>query len=680
MEETSPILKPLTSYFIPLFRLNLNKNNFYKEMSTKSFITSIYFLIPFLFFSFLKVSAGEKDNNIQNVIHLLDYLSKDYSRAVKDGEILDKAEYAEMQEFSRKIFDLAQTIDFPSRTRGPILSDLNNLKDLVQKKGSAKKIKEVAEKAKWAIIKATGYKVAPEIWPNLENGQNLYMRNCFQCHGTKGGGDGSFAAGLVPTPTNFLDDAVMADLSPLAAYNTMKLGVEGTSMRAYTELTNEEAWDLAFYIKSLRFQNQNIDSAVLKEIFEEEVDNVSLKEVSILSDVELRDKLKPEEQAGKKLKALRMFSLSEELTSTSLVVARDYLHQAVISYKNDHTREARQKALAAYLEGIEPVEVRLKANDPKFTAQLERQMMEVRQAIEQNKNISEVEIKVNTALSTIDEAEKIMQGEKLNYWLSFFLAASIMLREGLEAFLIIALILVLLRSTPSAKKAMFYVHSGWMIAMLMGVAGWFLSDWIIGISGQNREVMEGMISLAAVIILTFVGFWLHDHSHSKKWKQFVEKKVGAQIKGEKKIGLFFFSFMVVFREAFESVLFLQAIGLETNPGDRSSIGLGVLTAFALIVVLAFLFLKYSKKIPVRQLFRYSSWVITILAVILVGKGIHSIQEAGWISVTGFPVFLRIDWLGIYPTLESFVSQLILLGFLLMLYYLSNHKNRIIPAK
>jgi high-affinity iron transporter len=135
--------------------------------------------------------------------------------------------------------------------------------------------------------------------------------------------------------------------------------------------------------------------------------------------------------------------------------------------------------------------------------------------------------------------------------------------------------------------------------------------------------------------------------------------------------------MVVFREAFESILFLQAIGLETQSGDQSSIGFGVFAAFALIGLLAVLFLKYSKKIPVRQLFRYSSWIITLLAVILIGKGVHAIQEAGWISVTGFSNSFKIDWLGIYPTLESQMSQLVLLGVLMLFYYLSNYRNRII---
>ncbi|SFZ94746.1 high-affinity iron transporter [Flaviramulus basaltis] len=637
----------------------------------------VYFPYIFIFFASFQVSAKEKNTNIQSIIHLLDYLSKDYPMAVRDGEIIDKAEYAEMQEFSLKIFNLAKAINLPSESGQSILSDLNDLKTFVKNKASSKKIKDLTEKVKWAIIKATGYEVAPLNWPDKANGQSLYLQNCVQCHGATGDGNGNLAVGLKPAPANFLNDSLMTDLSPFEAYNTIKLGVEGTAMRAFTELTDKEAWDLAFYAKSLRFQKQKIDSVSLKKTFDQEYGNTSLKDVATLSDNELLNKLGSDIPGQKKLKALRIFSPSGKLSQSSLTIARDYLHQTLNSYKNGNKDEARQNALAAYLEGIEPVEVRLKANDPEFTSHLEQKMMDVRQGIEKGENSSEVENKINSALSTIDRAEKMMKDEKLNYWLSFFLAASIMLREGLEAFLIIALILALIRSTPRAKKALPYIHGGWITAILMGVAGWLLSDWVINISGKNREIMEGMISLIAVIVLAFVGFWLHNHSHSKKWKEFIEKKVGAQLNGEKMFGLAFFSFMVVFREAFESILFLQAIGLETQSGVQSSIGFGVLAAFALIGLLAVLFLKYSKKIPVRQLFRYSSWIITLLAVILIGKGVHAIQEAGWISVTGFSNSFKIDWLGIYPTLESQMSQLVLLGVLMLLYYLSNYRNRII---
>ena len=311
-----------------------------------------YLLCIFIFFASLQVSAKEKDTNIQSVIHLLDYLSKDYPMAVRDGEILDNAEYAEMQEFSAKIFNLAQKIKLPSESVQSIISDLNELKTLVQDKAPSKKIKDLAEQVKWAIIKATGYEVAPLNWPDNATGQGLYLQNCVQCHGAKGAGNGSLAIGLKPAPSNFLNDSLMADLSPFEAYNTIKLGVEGTAMRAFTELTDKEAWDLAFYAKSLRFQKQKIDSVSLKKTFDQEYGNTSLKDVATLSDNELLNKLGSDIPGQKKLKALRIFSPSGKLSQSSLTIARDYLHQTLNSYKNGNKDEARQNALAAYLEGI----------------------------------------------------------------------------------------------------------------------------------------------------------------------------------------------------------------------------------------------------------------------------------------------------------------------------------------
>ena len=221
-------------------------------------------------------------------------------------------------------------------------------------------------------------------------------------------------------------------------------------------------------------------------------------------------------------------------------------------------------------------------------------MMQVRLSIEQNKNNFEVEKEINSALSLIVDAEQVKENNSLSYWLTFVLSASILLREGLEAFLIIVLILALLR-TSQVKKAKRWIHGGWITAVAMGIAGWFFAGWIINISGQHRENMEGIITLIAVITLTYVGFWLHNNSHAEKWKTFVEDKIGKQLQKEKMYGLAFFSFMIVFREAFESILFLQAINLETISKNNSSIDFVPLPAFVLIAYLEALFLRYQKK-------------------------------------------------------------------------------------
>src|SRR5699024_2186042 len=109
------------------------------------------------------------------------------------------------------------------------------------------------------------------------------------------------------------------------------------------------------------------------------------------------------------------------------------------------------------------------------------------------------------------QADQLMKDQQLNYWLTFIIAASIMLREALEAFLVLAVVLALIRNS-GVKKALPWLHGGWITAVVMGIIGWFLSDYIIQFGGKNREIMEGLVSLLAVFVLIFVGFWLHNKS------------------------------------------------------------------------------------------------------------------------------------------------------------------------
>lgn len=488
-------------------------------------------------------SISAKNNtakDTQTIIYLLDHISMDYSIGIKDGIVLNEIEYAEMQEFSKIVYNLTDKMTLPTKEKTLLLSHILNLQKLIQNKQTFAEVDSSIKFVKKTIIKDTGYKTTLVAGAYTNGGQKL--------------------------------DAEKGDSSD-------------------------------YHLK----------------------------------------------------------------------IASNYLINALKNYKEGNKEAARQDALAAYLEGIEPLEATLKNYAPAISSKLEQQMMQVRLSIEQNKTNFEVEKEINSALSLIVNAEQVKENNSLSYWLTFVLSASILLREGLEAFLIIVLILALLR-TSQVKKAKRWIHGGWIAAVAMGIAGWFFAGWIMNISGQHRENMEGIITLIAVITLTYVGFWLHNNSHAEKWKTFVEDKIGKQLQKEKMYGLAFFSFMIVFREAFESILFLQAINLETISINKSAIGFGALAAFSLIALLGVLFLKYSKKIPVRQLFLYSSWGISIMAIILLGKGIHSFQESGWISITNIPIFGRVDWLGIYPSIESIVSQALLIVAVFTLNFSSSLKR------
>lgn len=640
-------------------------------------VFSIFFLMAVLLFSAntSKAFTNSNDNDAETVIHLLDYIARDYSEGVKNGLVINEQEYSEMLEFSRQAYDLTEQGTFLPEENLQLLINLKQLKRIIQEKKSAKEISDLARQIRNTILEITGIATAPQHWPSAKLGKKLYANNCASCHGSKGFGNGELGQDLDPTPTNFHESELMGQVSPFQAYNTIKLGVNGTSMRSFSELTEAQLWDLAFYVKSLRFEETETDTTTLRANFNKAISKVTLKEVATLSDEQLL-KILAEKSNNSilELKALRLLAPTGQELNNSLAIATEKLNDALKNYTDGNKSLARSNALSAYLEGIEPVEARLMAKDQALTIAIEQQMLNVRQTIEQDKGKEILKAETNKALALIIQADELMKNHRLNYWLTFFLSASIMLREGLEAFLILAVVLALIR-TSGVKKALPWLHGGWIAAVILGVTGWFLSDFIIQFGGKNREIMEGLVSLFAVLILLFVGFWLHNHSHAKKWKEFIEDKIGRYLQKDKMFGLAAFSFMVVFREAFEVILFLQAINLGSKPENKSAIGLGVLAAIGCIALMVFLYLKYSKRIPVRQLFQYSSWIIILLAIILMGKGFHSLQESGWISVTGFTWLFRIDWLGIYPTLETILSQITLVIVIFITYLIHSKRMK-----
>jgi high-affinity iron transporter len=125
--------------------------------------------------------------------------------------------------------------------------------------------------------------------------------------------------------------------------------------------------------------------------------------------------------------------------------------------------------------------------------------------------------------------------------------------------------------------------------------------------------------------------------------------------------MFGLAFVVVYREVFETILFYAALWTPDNGG---TILAGSLTALALLTVIAWLMLRYSRKLPITQFFAYSAVLIAILAVVLAGKGIGALQEAGMVPITLLPGVPRIPMLGIFPTAEAIAAQLLTLFVIL----------------
>jgi high-affinity iron transporter len=628
-----------------------------------------YFAAGTLLLLSMVLKANEKNSNARMIVHLLDYIAVDYSMAVNQGNVISVAEYKEMEEFATTISTLGQ--NSPASVR----SDIKLLKALIKEKASQEKVSSVSNSIKQKIISSYSLEIAPKRWPSLINGRQLYALHCKSCHGENGKGNGNLANGLNPAPTNFHSPEKANGLSPFQAYNTIRLGVNNTAMRAFDELSDDEIWDLAFYVLSLPHSANKVAT--------EDLDlnlSIGLEELASQNNEELITSFSidnPEQTIA----ALRLYpkEIAEQNKGSYLEQAIDYLNKADAAYAAGDISGARTLSLTAYLEGVEPIEIQLQASDATFSAQLEGELAKARSYIETGKDPSLVSSQIKKGIAMINEAKVILKEKTFSPWLAFLLSFSIILREGLEAFLVVITILSVLRAI-NIPKANVYVHIGWISAIAVGFLMWLAAGKLFTFSGADRELMEGLVALFAVAVLLYVGFWMHSKSEAGKWQAYVKNKINNIARKENMLGLAVLSFLVVFREAFESVLFLSALSLEVGEAQQSAFGGGILFAFVLLGIISVLLLKYSQKLPIAKLFKYSAIVISFLAVVLTGKGISAIQEAGNLNITVLPFDFRFDALGIYPTYETLSAQLFILILTILLWTFSNRKKVSLKVK
>ncbi|HET6566392.1 MAG TPA: cytochrome c/FTR1 family iron permease [Rhodothermales bacterium] len=603
------------------------------------------------------------------LVHILDYVGQDYPGAVSEGKIINAAEYEEMTGFGRSAATLLQDLNEAGIVPRDVALSARvvQLQERIRAKADPQEIADLAATIRNAIIQRSGLQVAPLRWPDIARGQQVYGQYCVSCHGGEGLGDGPLAPSLEPKPANLVHGERIASLSPFQAYNTIRMGVEGTAMPSFRKLSDQEAWDLAFYVKSLQANEQHPDAA--QTAANDARQAVTLEQIATLNDGELQSTLAQSGVADPAMAVAALRTSAPQLqTGNSLLKAQQLLKEALASYAGGDASTAKQRAIMAYLEGVEPVEPTLSANDASLMRLLEQRMLAVRSAVEQGKSKEEVGQTVELALTSISDAQDALAQRSPSAWFAFLMAASILLREGLEAFLIILAVLGVIRAIGHRTAAL-WVHAGWIAAILLGVVAWFFSDLLIRFGAAQREFMEGGISLLAVGVLLYVGFWLHSKTEIKKWTEFIDVRVKNMLQGGNLFGLAAISFFAVFREAFESVLFLSALTIEEGARSKMAIAAGTVVAIAIVLILAAVLLKYSARLPIRNLFKYSSFVMGVLSVILVGKGLHAIQEAGLVSITSAPFSLRFSLLGVYPTVETLMAQAVIVCAVIVLWTL-----------
>lgn len=252
---------------------------------------------------------------------------------------------------------------------------------------------------------------------------------------------------------------------------------------------------------------------------------------------------------------------------------------------------------------------------------------------------------------------------------NFFDAMLILLREGVEALLIVMALVTTLKAAKM-KKGLKWVYTGAVMGILASLAIAVLLQFLFPAvsSGSNREIIEGAVGIFAVLMMILVGIWLHSKSSIKKWNDFMESQMKAVTATGSFISMFALSFLAVFREGAETILFYAGIYPRI---DKAGFFLGIGLALLVLFVLALVMNKASAYFEPHRIFLILTWLIYALAFKMLGVSIHALQLTNILPshlINGFP---SIDWAGIYPSLEVVTCQLIFVVIVLIITW----KNR-----
>ena len=634
-----------------------------------------------LAFLLIAYPAAAQDQ-AKRLVALLDYLGSDYKNAVQDGKVINQDEYGEMQEFAKRSLDLfTQLKELDKADKAGVESSLKTLAGQVDSKADPKTIAELANTAKDKLIVAYNIVPYPRRLPSLASGKRIYDENCTQCHGATGKGDGPGRESMnpkTPQPANFTDPERIGGLSPFKVFNTTSFGIEGTAMASFAALSEEQRWQVAFYVFSLRSLEESARSgaqfAKAKKLPSE------LQTVATLAtnaDEQLLEKLKPFANASEAIDMLAYLrrGVLEANTADPLSIARQFLREAVDLYSRGDKEKAYQKAVDAYIDGYDLAEPALFAKDLTFGRNLEAQFTEFRNAVKQGISVEEIQRRYLDIEAKLDQAEQILaRDDNLSAYYTFINSALIILREGLEAALILAAILAMLK-VMGANEAIRYIHLGWIFALLMGGITWLATQSVLTLSGLHRESMEGFISVFAAVALFYVGYWLHTRAETKKWQTFIQDKVKTSLSSKSIFGLMGISFFAVYREAFEVVLFYQALWLQ-NENSHHAVVSGFVAGLVVLVIVSFSILKLGLKIPLKYFFGVTGTLLYIVAFIFAGTGIKELQAAGWVSTTPLKFPRQTPLLGIYPTVETLVAQgLMLCAFIATFFWMARERKK-----
>ncbi|MGH2923493.1 MAG: FTR1 family iron permease, partial [Solirubrobacterales bacterium] len=345
--------------------------------------------------------------------------------------------------------------------------------------------------------------------------------------------------------------------------------------------------------------------------------------------------------------------------------ARALVDQAVDATESGDRERGYELARSAYLDHFEKVEIPLRLRDPNLVLDLEFEFAKLRDGIQGGEPIGEIKETEGEVRAGLDDVERELSDPGVAAPLvALGFSFSILFREGLEAVLLIA---VLLGSLEAARASSYRRPLAWGAVAAVGATAvtFVLATTLLDIAPVDRELLEAGTALLAVLVLFAVTFWLVSRLEQRRWLEFMRARTAAAVAAGGALAFAGLGFTAVYREGFETVLFYQALILYTD-GLLLWVGLGAAAAAAALVGLGYAVFALGRKLPLRSMLIGGASILLLLSVAFAGNAVRSLQEADVIVATPIegewarlPIFVA-EMTGIHPTREGIAVQAALL--------------------
>ena len=630
---------------------------------------------------------------------------EEYSKGIDEGgRVTSELEYREAVDFLRDARDVATRLAGDrARIARPLLDTLSIAI------GSKRPPREVAAIYQRFVgaLGSEGALELPRRAMNVANGRDIYQANCASCHGERGLGDGALAPGMVPLPPAIGRASEMGDVTPALLYRVISVGVPGTPMPAWAaRFSAEDRWDVVAYLHTLRSTQgallegeglflqscaschgatggaNGVAAAALTRLPEEigtfawQVERSDKEIAAVIREgipgtamppsLGLSDSAVVKTVAYIRSLPVRLGEVPGNAVTMNRGGSPDFvlasrhvlslLDQSLAAAQTGKMADAGDRAFDAYIV-FEPLETPGRAKNPGLIASMERHFANFKGAVRGGdlRAARQSRQAIEAGMPAIVDLTQRASGA----WAAFLQSLLIILREGFEAILVVGAIVTFLIKTGNRDRLR-AIWLGCGLALVASAVTAALLQTALRAMPATREIIEGVTMLIAVVVLFSVSYWLISKVEAARWQRFIRDKVSAALQQGGGRALAVVAFLAVYREGAETALFYQALFAEGR-SVAIPIAMGIVVGIVALAVIFTCFHRFGVRIPLRPFFAATSVMLYFLAFVFAEKGIRELQEGDAVSITMLPGFPNVDALGIFPTVETLLAQLILVG-------------------